>query len=209
MNASLLLAFWIASILLIVVPGPDWAFILASSLRERAVFSAVAGLMIGYAILTVFVVAGLAALLAGTPVVLTVLTVVGAGYLIYLGIGLVRAPGSLHRPPADVAKGRAPRWQVALRGVWVSGLNPKGLLIFLAILPQFADQTGGWPYSTQLAVLGSVFVVTCGIFYVFIGLGAHAVLRTRPRLSRLTPRISGIAMIAIGALLLTERLMSM
>jgi threonine/homoserine/homoserine lactone efflux protein len=155
-NPTLLLAFWGATFLLIVVPGPDWAFILAAGARDPVVFPAVTGLMIGYAALTVFVAAGVGALVGHSPLFLTVLSVVGASYLIYLGISLLRHPGSLHargssdpdgpdtdRRPASAS--RAPTRSPVLRGIGVSGLNPKGLLMFVALLPQFADTNGTWP----------------------------------------------------------------
>lgn len=205
MNPSLILAFWGTTFLLIVVPGPDWAFTLASGVRDRIVFPSVGGLMLGYALLTAIVAAGVAALVASTPIVLTLLTVIGAVYLVYLGIWLLRRPGSLHVPAADDAA-PSPWWRQVAKGVGVSSLNPKGLLIFLALLPQFADPAGSWPFPVQIAILGLVFVLTCGLFYSFIGLGARAVLRTRPGVARIVSRVSGVAMIFIGLFLLIERL---
>ena len=74
MAASAVLAFWAVALLLIVVPGPDWAFILGAG---RAVVPAVGGLVAGYLVLTAAVAAGVGALVAGSPVILTALTVVG------------------------------------------------------------------------------------------------------------------------------------
>jgi threonine/homoserine/homoserine lactone efflux protein len=198
--------FWGVTLLLIIVPGPDWAFTLAAGLRDRVVYPAVGGLMIGYAILTAVVAAGVGALVAQNPVVLTVLTVVGAGYLIYLGVILLATPGSLHGPTTVNHPTASPWQRRILTGIGVSGLNPKGLLVFLALLPQFTDPNGTWPVPAQLAVLGLVFVLSCGIFYSALGLSTRAILRTRPAVSRPVSRLSGTAMLIIGLFLLVERL---
>jgi threonine/homoserine/homoserine lactone efflux protein len=209
MRSGSVVAFWGVTVLLIVVPGPDWAFTLAAGLRDRVVYPAVGGLMIGYAILTAVVAAGVGAFVGQNPMVLTVLTVVGAGYLIYLGVTLLAKPGTLHGPTTkDHPTGS--RWQRrVLAGIGVSGLNPKGLLVFLALLPQFTDPNGTWPVPAQLAVLGLVFVVSCGVFYSALGLSTRAILRTRPAVAHAVSRVSGAAMIVIGLVLLVERLAPM
>jgi threonine/homoserine/homoserine lactone efflux protein len=197
-DAHLLLAFWGVALVLIAVPGPDWAFVLATGGRDRVVLRAVAGLVIGYCLLTAVVAAGLGEVLARSPAALTVLTAIGAGYLVWLGAALLRHPAEPHA--AAAASGSR-----LLRGIGVSGLNPKGLLIFLAMLPQFTDAHGAWPVQVQLAALGLVFAATCGAFYTVVGLGARLVSGT-PRAARLTSRISGTAMIAVGAVLVAERI---
>jgi threonine/homoserine/homoserine lactone efflux protein len=209
MRSGLVVTFWGVTVLLIVVPGPDWAFTLASGLRDRVVCPAVGGLMIGYAILTAVVAAGVGALVAQNPVVLTVLTVVGAGYLIYLGGTLLAGPATLHGPTTADDPTASPWQRRVLAGIGVSGLNPKGLLIFLALLPQFTDPNGTWPVPAQLTVLGLVFVLSCGVFYSALGLSTRAILRTRPAVSHAVSRLSGAAMLIIGLFLLVERLAPM
>lgn len=207
MSPAVLLAFWALVALLVVVPGPDWAFTLASGVRDQVVLPAVAGLLVGYCAITVVVAAGVGALVAGTPVVLSALTVVGAAYLIYLGGSLLARPGADAGVVAPAPARPASRWTVLLRGVGVSGLNPKGLLLFLAVLPQFTDPERGWPEPVQLTVLGLVFVGTCGLFYTTLGLCARSVLRARPHTARVVSRVSGAAMVLIGLVLLGERLL--
>jgi len=192
MNPTLVLTFWGVAFLLIVVPGPDWAFVLVSGLRDRTVAPAVGGLMLGYALLTVIVAAGVGAVVTQRPVVLTVLTVVGAGYLLYLGASLLTTPSAIHSGTQPGTS--SPAWGVRLaRGVGVSALNPKGLLIFLAVL------------ALQITALGLVFVLTCGVFYTVLGASTRAILRTRPTVARIVSRISGVAMIVIGVVLVVER----
>lgn len=203
MNPSLLLAFWAVTLLLIVVPGPDWAFVLASAARDHVVLPAVSGLMFGYILLTVLVAAGVGAVVGQSALFLIGLTAVGASYLIFLGLALLRHPGSLDTDVSP-SSGRPSTRSHARRGIGVSGLNPKGLLIFVAMMPQFTDSQGSWPLPLQLAVLGLVFVATCGAFYTIVGLSARAILTAKPGAARLISRISGAAMILVGLVLLVE-----
>ena len=90
------------------------------------------------------------------------------------------------------------------RGIGVSALNPKGLLIFVALLPQFVDQRGSWPLSLQLGALGVVFVLTCGAFYASFGLAWRRVFVAVPATARALGRVSGIAMLVVSAVLLVD-----
>lgn len=202
MDPNLLLAFWAVAAVLIAVPGPDWAFVLATGARDRTLLPAVGGLLLGYGALTAVVAAGVGSLVARSPLLLTGLTFVGAGYLGWLGVALLRRPSSLHAEPAISAGSALARLR---RGIGVSGLNPKGLLLFVAMLPQFTDRHGSWPVQAQLAALGLVFVATCGAFYVALGLGARVVLTGRPAAAQVLSRVSGAAMIVIALAVLVER----
>ncbi len=99
MAASSIAAFWVVAFLLIVVPGPDWAFSVSTSLRGGSVVAAVGGLAIGYATLTAVVAAGVGALVTRTPDVLTALTVAGGLYLTWHGARTFARPA----PPAAAA----------------------------------------------------------------------------------------------------------
>jgi threonine/homoserine/homoserine lactone efflux protein len=205
MNVTLLVTFWGVAVLLIVVPGPDWAFVLASGLRDRTVIPAVGGLMIGYALLTAIVAAGVGTLITERPMILTVISAVGAGYLILLGAILLARPTAIpdDRPP----DGSPSPWGIRLAtGIGVSALNPKGLLMFLALLPQFTRQSADWSSTWQIGVLGLVFVLSCGAFYAVLGTTTRVVFRSRLGIARTLSRISGVAMIGIGIALVIERI---
>jgi threonine/homoserine/homoserine lactone efflux protein len=85
MELSAVVGFALIAFTLIVVPGPDWAYILAAGARDHVVIPAVAGLIAGYAAITAVVAVGVGPLVAGSSTALLVLTVGGAAYLIYLG----------------------------------------------------------------------------------------------------------------------------
>jgi threonine/homoserine/homoserine lactone efflux protein len=93
------------------------------------------------------------------------------------------------------------------RGIGVSGLNPKGLLLFMALLPQFTNVHWPWPLAVQLAFLGLVFTLTCAVFYTVIGLFAQSVLQGHPGAARTVSRVSGAGMVVVGVSLLGEQLL--
>ncbi len=205
MAASSVAAFWVVALLLIVVPGADWAFVIGTVLSGRPVLPAVSGLVLGYAGLTIVVAAGVGAVVARSPAALTALTVAGGLYLIWLGAKSFARPGA-HGVAAGAEPGTGR--SVLVRGLGVSGLNPKGLLVYLAVLPQFTTPRGPWPLTAQLGVLGLVFVLTCGAFYLSLGSVARKILESRPGTARAVTRLSGAAMVVIGLLLLAERLLA-
>lgn len=206
MDVNLLLAFWGVAVLLIVVPGPDWAFVLTSGRRDRTVIPAVGGLMIGYTLLTAIVAAGVGTLITERPVILTVISVVGAGYLILLGAGLLVRPSVIPDDPPDASSSS---WGIRLAtGIGVSALNPKGLLTFLALLPQFTRQSADWSSTWQIGALGLVFVLSCGAFYAALGTTTRVVFRGRPGVALALSRVSGVAMIGIGIAVIIERMVA-
>jgi len=203
MAISSIAAFWAVAAFLIAVPGADWAYVIGTVLSGRPVIVAVSGIVIGYAVITIVVAAGVGAVVARTPASLAALTIAGGLYLLWLGVRSFLRPAG-HGP----AQGPAARTDRAtfVKGIGVSGLNPKGLLVFLAVLPQFATPRGTWPLTVQLAVLGLVFMLTCAAFYLGMGSVAHKILDGRPSIARVVSRFSAAAMIVLGMLLLAEHL---
>lgn len=205
MDAGSVAAFWTVSVLLILVPGADWAYAIAAGLRDRSVLPAVGGLLTGYVVLTGVVAAGVAALVARTPAVLTGLTVLGALYLVWLGVATLARPSVPGTGSSDEGSGT---WVARMvTGTGVSGLNPKALLLFLALLPQFTDPEGGWPMAAQIGTLGLVHTVSCGVVYLGVGVLARQVLGARPAVARVVTRVSGAAMVLIGVGLMAGRLL--
>ncbi|GAA3140580.1 LysE family transporter [Streptomyces rameus] len=202
MDSGLLLSFLAVDLLLVCVPGADWAYVIATALRGGSVARAVAGLVCGYALHTVLAAAGLAVLVAGSPGLLTVLTVAGAGYLLWLGWGVLRRPAVPSASGPAAADGR-----LFLRGATISGLNPKGLLLYLSVLPQFLTLRGArLPVPAQTAALGLLHMACCAAVYLAVGALARALLAARPAAARAVTRTSGAAMLGVGAFLLAERL---
>lgn len=214
MDSATLLSFLALDLLLVCVPGADWAYVISAGLRDRSPVPAVAGLVTGYALHTVLAAAGLAVLVAGSPALLTALTVAGAAYLVWLGWSVLRRPVvPVAGDPAEAAGATGAgdaatgRRRVFLRGATISGLNPKGLLLYLSLLPQFLTLDGHHlPVPVQTTALGLLHMACCAAVYLTVGLLARAVLGTRPTAARAVTRTSGAAMLGIGALLLVQRL---
>jgi threonine/homoserine/homoserine lactone efflux protein len=204
MNTTRLVAFLAVDLLLVLTPGADWAFAISAGLRERAILPAVGGLIAGYAGYTLLAVAGLVVIVAGSPTVLTALTVAGAGYLVWLGWNVLRQPAAL---AASKETAGSSRTQMLLKGAGISGLNPKALLLYFSLFPQFIDTTGGdWPVAAQTGLLGTLHMTACAVVYFTVAVLARTVLKTRPSAARAVTRASGILMILIGLFLLAERL---
>lgn len=202
MTLSALAAFWAVSILFVITPGVDWAYAISAGLAGRVVVPAVSGMLLGHLAVTLLVAAGVGGLIAGQPLALTALTVAGASYLMWLGIGTFTRPATPQAGMTQPSLGWR-RW--TLKGACVSGLNPKVFLLFLALLPQFIDPTAAWPMPLQIVALGLVHIASCAVIYLLVGLGAQRVLHTRPVAAVMVSRFSGAAMVIIALMLLAEQ----
>jgi threonine/homoserine/homoserine lactone efflux protein len=224
LNSQLFLAFLVVAAALACTPGVDWAYSIAAGLKQRSFVPAVAGLCGGYVLHTVLMVAGLAALLAGLPGVLGWLTVAGAAYLLWLGFGTIRswrgatfgaapvsAEGTTAGSPASIpaAPAESTQFRSFLQGMGTSGINPKGLLFFVALVPQFVSPEAALPVPVQSGLLGLTFVLLAGVVYTCVALLSRKLLHTRPGAARKVTLASGIIMMALGTVLLSEQLIPM
>ncbi len=202
MSVATIATFWLVSLLFVVTPGADWAYAITAGLRHRSVLPAVGGMLAGHLATALVVAAGVGVLVSRSPALLTVLTLVGAAYIGWLGVTTLARPGG----PVTAGDDVAGSWvRQAVKGLGTSGLNPKVLLLFLALLPQFTDPAGRWPVGAQIAVLGAVHMVGCAVVYLLVAFGARHVLRSRPGASQVVTRLSGVAMLLIGAALVLDQ----
>jgi threonine/homoserine/homoserine lactone efflux protein len=151
-DASTIGLFLLASIALAVVPGPAVAYIVTQSIDQgrRAGLLSALGVASGGLVHVVAATVGLSALIASSAGAFTAVKLVGAVYLIAVGVRRILSKDDGERPA------RIPRAHVYRQGVVVNVLNPKTALFFLAFLPQFVDRSHMvWP---QVAVLGVIFV---------------------------------------------------
>ncbi|MEZ5085237.1 MAG: LysE family translocator [Tessaracoccus sp.] len=206
MDWSLVLRFWIVAVILAVTPGADWAYAIAAGIRARSVVPSVLGLIFGYVVVVVIVTVGIGALITQYPIALTALTLAGAGYLIYLGLSTLFGNVEPVRT-SDESLGDRPVAQF-FRGAGVSGINPKGVLLLLALLPQFTT-VAGWPSSAQMLVLGGLHILNCTVVYFAVALLARRVLRSRPRTSLVVTRLAGVIMVLIGGGILVEQILQL
>jgi len=200
-----LLAFVGVSLVVIATPGPDTALTIRNTLlggRRRGVLTAV-GVSCGQATWALFTAAGLSQLLRASQPAFLALRLVGASYLVYLG---VRALIDAVRGYSAVALGAH---RLSSRASWRQGLlsnlsNPKMVVFFISLLPQFAG--GGATFQSLLA-LGLLFsLLTLGWLagYAFVVAKAGDLLR-RGRIRRLLEAASGAALVGLGLRLAGER----
>ncbi|WP_427135508.1 LysE family translocator [Pseudarthrobacter sp. S9] len=209
MNPQLFLAFMVVAVALACTPGVDWAYSIAAGLRQRSFVPAVAGLCGGYVIHTALMALGLAALLTGMPGVLGWLTAAGAAYLLWLGFSTVRSwRGASFNAGPEETPAPAPdsQFRIFCQGMGISGINPKGLLFFVALVPQFVSPEATLPVPVQSGLLGLTFVVLVAVVYSCVALLARKLLHSRPGAARRVTLASGIIMLLLGAVLLSEQL---
>ncbi len=156
-------AFAIASLLLLLSPGPSVMYVTSQTLNggRSAGVSSVAGLAVGDVVQVLAVAFGISAVVAAHPAALQALKWMGAIYLFYLAYRCVPRGAGVQVNNADGTAAKS-RFRDA---VIVNALNPKTTLFFLAFLPAFIDPTNG-PIWAQIVVLGSVFIL--------IGIGTNS-----------------------------------
>ncbi|AJZ85364.1 LysE family translocator [Streptomyces antimycoticus] len=196
-----LLAFAAMSLLLIVIPGPSVLFVVGRALSQgrRAALTTVIGNMLGAYVLVIAVALGVGSVVERSAVVFTTLKLVGAAYLVHLGIKAVRQRRSLQA--AFTGDGPA---HGGLRTLWegfaVGVANPKTMVFFAAVLPQFADRDQGH-VPLQMLLLGLIFNAIALVSDSVWGLAA-ATARTwfarSPRRLALVGGVGGLSMIGLG-----------
>lgn len=196
-----LLACVAASVVLVLIPGPTVVFVVSRALTHgrRAALSSVAGNSTGVVVVVAMVAFGLGTVVERSLIAFTVIKLVGAAYLVYLGVRAYRERGGLASlMNSDVPVGSAHR--VYRQGVLVGLTNPKSLVFFAAVLPQFVDaKTGHVPL--QMLILGLVFVAVAMVLDSMWGLAAGV---ARDWFARSPARLSvlggtgGLMMIGLG-----------
>jgi threonine/homoserine/homoserine lactone efflux protein len=207
MGITNLSLFFVASIALILAPGPDSLYVLARGLGQgrRAGIIAALGSSSGLLAHTTLAALGLAVLLQTSEIAYTVVRVGGALYLIYLGI---RALLSRERLAIGAASSQFSPQRMYLQGLLTNVLNPKVALFFIAFLPQFVDPHTP-SFALSMLTLGLVFATLTVCYLTVVGLLSGALgraLLSRLRIARAIRWVSGAALIGLGLrLLIPER----
>jgi threonine/homoserine/homoserine lactone efflux protein len=200
-----LLAFGIASLALLVIPGPAVLYIINRSVADgrNVALAAVAGLEIGNFMHVIAATVGLSAIIATSAAAFSAVKWIGAGYLIYIGIRTLatkaQAVNQLNDPMS--------RRRAFTQGIVVNTFNPKVALFFLSFLPQFIDADRG-SAALQSLVLGSTFVVLGCISDSLFAILASALRGTLLRgksLPFVQRYVAGSVFIALGAIASTTR----
>ena len=201
--------FFIATaVVLVMTPGQDTFFILGRSLSggRASGVAAVLGNTAGGVIHTIAAALGLSALLATSPYAFMAVKFAGAAYLVYIGIrALVSRSNGL--TGSDAAVGDDGRWSAFRQGIVTNLLNPKVVLFFLALMPQFIEASSTHKVAAFLA-LGLSFV-TLGVVWCLVLVIAAAKLRAaflrRPSMASVLNKVAGAMFIGLGLKLATAR----
>lgn len=201
-STAQLVAFGLTSFILIVVPGPSVLFVISRSLSlgRPAGLATVIGNSAGEYVLVIAVAVGIGPLVEDSIVAFTAVKLAGAAYLVYLGVQALRHRRSV-AAALNAGQARTSARRILRDGFVVGVTNPKGIVFFAAVLPQFVDRASGH-VPLQLLLLGCVFVaialISDSIWALAAG-AARAWLSRSPRRLELIGGAGGLAMIGIGA----------
>ncbi len=197
-----LLEFFVTVYVVILIPGPSVLFIVSRgiALGRRAALATVLGNSSGFATQLVLVSLGLGAIIARSDTVFLVLKLLGAAYLVYLGARNIRdrrALAGLLRVGESEPK---PLRRIIREGYIVGVTNPKGLIIFTAILPQFVERSQGHA-TLQLLTLGAICIAMSMLSDGAWGIGsgsARAWLGRSPRRLERLSATGGVMLVGLG-----------
>jgi threonine/homoserine/homoserine lactone efflux protein len=207
-SLSTLVAFVLASFVIIIIPGPSVLFVIGRSLTlgRRAGLLSVLGNEAGVVPVVFAVAFGVGAIVEASIVLFTIIKVAGACYLAYLGIQAIRhrkdnLAKATEAKPRSTSSGR-----VFLQGFIVGVTNPKSLVFFIAVLPQFVNRSAG-SIPWQFVALGLIFVLIAllsdSIWAIMAGSARNWFATNPKRMSRLSAVGGGMMIGLSGVLLLT------
>jgi threonine/homoserine/homoserine lactone efflux protein len=194
--------FLLTIYVLILIPGPSVLFVVSRgvALGRRAALATVMGNAGGLVLQGMLVSIGIGSIVARSDAVFTTLKLLGATYLVFLGIKNIRERKALAALFAPAAADHKALRRIVREGFFVGATNPKGVLIFTAVLPQFIDRSQGHA-TLQLATLGAICVVIAllsdGAWAIASGTARHWLGRSSRRLEVMTGA-GGAMLIALG-----------
>jgi RhtB (resistance to homoserine/threonine) family protein len=205
-----LIAYILFAVVLAITPGPDMVLVTKNALRHgrRAALMTALGVSIGLAVWTTASALGIAGLIASSAAAFNLVRVLGAAYLIWLGLHALWH--SLRNRPAEIDEGTittvpTSASQSLRQGFLGNLLNPKAALIYTSLIPQFIP--AGAPVaslSLRLGLILNLIVMLWLLGYALVASGAGEVLR-RPSINLLLERITGCVLVGLGLRLATER----
>ena len=200
-DSHALASFAVAAFVLIVVPGPSVLFVVSRgvALGRRAAVVTAMGNAVGVYMQVVAVALGVGAVIERSVLVLNGIRLLGAAYLVYLGVQAIRHRRVL-ASVLDVGLAEGRRRGLALEGFAVGISNPKGIVFFTAILPQFVDPSGA-PVALQMLALGAIAVgiaVISDSCWGMLAGTARTWLARSPRRLELLGGTGGLMMIGLG-----------
>jgi threonine/homoserine/homoserine lactone efflux protein len=202
--------FLLTVYVLILIPGPSVLFVVSRgvALGRRAALATVLGNAMGFAVQLTLVAIGIGSIVARSDAVFTALKLAGAAYLVYLGLRNIRDRKALARIFGTTEVAPKSLRRTVREGFFVGATNPKGVIIFTAVLPQFIDRSAGH-VTLQLLTLGAICLVIAllsdGAWAIASGSARHWLGRSSRRLELLSAT-GGAMLVGLGvALAVTGR----
>ena len=198
------LGFAVACLIVIAIPGPSVLFVIGRALAHgrRTALATACGHAAGNFVVAAFVAVGLGAILQRSATAFVVVKVIGAAYLVWLGIQAIRHRRSL-ATAMEVATAPRSTWRAAGEGFVVGVANPKAYVLYAAVLPQFANPAAGH-VTLQLVILclvslpiGLISDGTWGL----VASGVRSWFARSPRRLELVGGLGGLAIIGLGVTL--------
>lgn len=208
MSLHAYLLFVAASVVLVLVPGPDMAYMLTRTVAQgrRAGSMAALGINAGAYVHLASAIAGLSALLLASATAFTIVKWVGAAYLCYLGVRALMSRKAVTNLTDSEINGRSLRaifWQ----GFWSDVLNPKVAIFYVALLPQFIDVQAGHAtlQLVLLGVTGNMIAIAINLVLVAMAAQLTGKLRRSERIALWLQRAMGVLFIGLGVRLAAQK----
>jgi threonine/homoserine/homoserine lactone efflux protein len=206
-STEILIAFTAAALLLNISPGPSNFYVIARSIAQGTKGGIVAamGLAVGSMVHVVATVIGISAIFRHSPTLYTIVKLIGAVYLIYLGFSYWKSSTAGKNMVATQTRHK-PLFAIFRESIIVEVTNPKTALFFIALLPQFVVPESG-PVSQQLLVFGLIVMITalpCDVLVAISSSKAASWLIRHERVQQIQERVSGSILLGMGVYIVAD-----
>ena len=198
--------FIITAMIIILVPGPDFIYVTTCGISNgnKAGIVSACGISAGILVLTLFAALGLSAIIQTSKVAFTVIKFLGAGYLIFIGIKAMMSKNDIQDFSADKFQKKD---SMFLKGIVTNVFNPKAIITFMALLPQFVSVNNANP-KAQFILLGLILsamsIAWLGLVGYFAGIFGN-VIKKNKSIQNGIKYVSGSIMVALGLKLATSQ----
>ena len=191
-------SFVLTVLLFLAIPGPGLLGIVAAAGKDgrRAGFASTLGVVVGDWVHMLLAGIGVAALLQANPLVFKAIQYVGAGYLVYLGIGLLRVKPALSAPATETSEQR----EHFRRLFFITLMNPKAIVFYMAFFPLFINPEqhhGVWTLLAMAVTISSLTILFCFAVVLLVNVITRRLKRSAA-ISKVAHKIAGVALIAFG-----------
>ena len=196
-------AFLLVSIGLTLSPGPDILYVLTRGVAEgrKPALAAAAGFSLGNIVHLTLITLGVSAVIAANPMLLTIIKFAGAAYLLFIAWQIWNSPAL--QLDADKTEQRSSSWRVFRQSVLANVLNPKVILFFLALFPQFINEAADDAWK-GLLLLGAVFIGMTWLIFSLVALFAGQLslyLARKAKLAAAVPKVAALILAGIAILI--------